>query len=88
LKVILLVVFFTAALMGLKVVQLADTGSSQAARRAAIHLKRRLEEGRDVTGEEWAVRRITESFSLQLRDKGLLPCSEHSLGVLRNAIQG
>ena len=84
-KVILLVVLVSAAVVGLKVEQLADTGSSKAARRAAIHLKRRLEEGRDVTGEEGAVRRITDSFSLQLRDKGLLPCSVHSLGVLQNA---
>ena len=38
-----------------------------------------------MIGEEGPVRRTTEAFSLQLRDKGLLPCSVHSLGVLQNA---
>ncbi len=66
-KAILLATFLTAAFVGLMVGQLADTGtlgSSQAARRAAVHLKRRLEEGTEIIEEEGAVRRTPELFIL------------------------
>ena len=85
LKAMLLATFLTAAFVGLKVGQLADTGthgSSQAARRAAVHLKRRLEEGTEMIEEEGAVRRTPDLFILQPGGKVLLPGSVDSRTLL------
>lgn len=88
LKAMLLTIFLIAAFVGLKAWQLAATGtpgSSQAARRAAVHLKWRLEEGREMIEQEGAVRRNPDLFSLQPEGKGLQPCSVDSHGDLQNA---
>ena len=88
LKAMLLATFLTAAFVGLKVGQLAETGtygSSQAARRAAMHLKRRLEEGTEMVEEEGAVRRTPDLFILQPGGKVFLPGSVDSRTLLRIA---
>ncbi len=82
LKVMLLAICLITALLWLRVGQLAHTGIPDSS--AAVHLKRRLEEGEELVTERRAFRRTPGLFSLQPGGVSL-PCSVDSHGVLQNA---
>ena len=85
-KAALLAIFLAAACLGLRVAPavLASTeGNAAAARRAAMHLMRRLGEGSELVADLGSARRAPDLFLLRPGRTVLLPSEVDSKGALR-----